>query len=182
MAAPRTEPVVLVTAALLAAACAKSPREEPGATATTEASTQPVRACTFTSGPLDDRTRAAIERALRDERRAEAEYDALVAVHGASPPLTNVSASERRHAVELEQLLRMHDEPVPTVVPPAPQPTAADAREACAHGAASERANIALYDELLASPLPDDVRCVFERLRAMSATRHLPAFERCARR
>lgn len=76
----------------------------------------------------------------------------------------------------------MHGAPVPAIAPPAPQPTAADAREACARGGASERANIALYDELLASSLPDDVRCVFERLRAMSATLHLPAFERCARR
>lgn len=183
------KPIALVAALLLAAACTKSPRREPGAAATAELHAQPVesgaqtvRPCTYETGPLSAGTRAAIERALADERRAEAEYDALVRVHGAEPPLVNVVRSERRHAAELEQLLRMHGAPVPTSVAPEPRVTAADARAACAHGAESERENIALYDELLASPLPDDVRCVFERLRAMSATRHLPAFERCASR
>ncbi len=131
------KPIALVAALLRAAACTKSPRRAPGAAATAELHAQPmesgaqtVRPCSYETGPLSAGTRAAIERALADERRAEAEYDALVGVHGAEP----------------------------------------------------ERENIALYDELLASPLPDDVRCVFERLRAMSATRHLPAFGRCASR
>lgn len=192
--------MVLGSAVLALAACAKSsapnatcPRPEdcpPAATGELRAqpmreASQPVQrasACAVESGPLSADVRAKVERALVDERRAEAEYDALATAHGYGMPLSNIVRSERRHAVELEELLRVHGAPVPTRAEPAPPSAAASAREACAIGAASERKNIALYDELLASPLPADVRCVFERLRAMSLSRHLPAFERCSGR
>jgi hypothetical protein len=87
--------------------------------------------------------------------------------------------AERRHAAALEGLLSTHGLPLPgsdAVTPPA----ITSRTEACRFGVASERANIALYDELLAGTLPADVRCVFEHLRDASRLRHQPAFERCA--
>jgi hypothetical protein len=36
-----------------------------------------------------------------------------------------------------------------------------------------------MYDDLLASPLPDDVVKVFTKLRAASLNNHLPAFQNC---
>lgn len=143
----------------------------------------PVEAgpCAFGSGVLPGDARAAVDSALADERRAEAQYTALVDRLGAAPnPFSRIVRAERRHAAELEALLAAHRAPVPA---PAtfPVPNVATPREACAFGAASERQNIALYDRLLAaSALPPDVRCVFERLRDASRLRHLPAFESCA--
>jgi len=197
------------TAVLLSAACARTsdpgaacPRGENCPAATAEVRAQPLRAgpqavppgpaqgrgaglgggpCTFASGTLPEGARAAIERALAEERRAEADYRALLASSGDAPPLRHIARAEARHAFELERLLLAHGATVPaSPTPPSAAATAATRREACVEGASSERRNVALYDELLATPLPGDVRCVFERLRSASANRHLPAFERCA--
>ena len=139
--------------------------------------------CTYGSGSLPDDVRDGIARALADERRSEATY-AEVAKRVPGFPFDRIARAEVRHAAELERLLSAHGHPVPPVSPEPPQVRAEtdDVGRACADGAASEKQNIALYDELLSKPLPPDVRCVFERLRAASATHHLPAFERCAAR
>lgn len=175
----------LLAVALGFAACAKSSDPAPTATtATAELRAHPMHGgphamhatCALGSGAISEDASQAILRALADERRAEAEYATL----GSGRPLVHIARSEHQHAAELEALLRAHGAPVPPPSEVAPPPTTTSAREACALGIASERRNIALYDELLRAPLPADVRCVFERLRAMSAEHHLPAFQRCA--
>jgi rubrerythrin len=136
--------------------------------------------CAMSTGPLAADARAAVERALADERRAEALYAALEEKLDVSPtPIPRVVRAEQRHSSELERILVAHALPIPAG--PAPTaPSAATPKDACALGVSSERANIAMYDELLAKPLPADVQCVFQHLRAASHDRHLPAFERCA--
>lgn len=137
--------------------------------------------CPYGTGALAEDVRGGIARALADERRSEAAYVEL-ANRVPGPPFDHIARSEVRHAAELEGLLSAHGHPIPAASPQSPQVQADDARAACAFGVASEKQNIALYDELLSKPLPSDVRCVFEHLRAASATKHLPAFERCAAR
>ncbi len=46
----------------------------------------------------------------------------------------------------------------------------------------AEVANVGLYDRLLKQELPADVQKVFEKLRADSKERHMPAFLRAQRR
>lgn len=53
-------------------------------------------------------------------------------------------------------------------------------QEACQTGVEAEMANAAIYDELLESVTEPGMVKVFERLRAASLDRHLPAFERCS--
>lgn len=122
-----------------------------------------------------------MEEALADERRAEQSYERLADEVGPLP-FRHLEEAEDRHATMLERLLAAHGHPTPEPRASASAPAAASRAEACALGAKSERDNIALYDGLLARDLPADVRCVFERLRAASRDRHLPAFERCAAR
>lgn len=140
----------------------------------------PHVACPSSDEPLSDAARGAIERALADEREAEARYTAVTRALGAVMPFRQLERAERRHAWALEQLLAQHRAPVP----PAPSaPSAVETksrREECALGVQAEKENIALYDELMTSDLPADVQCVFSRLRAASRERHLPALERCA--
>ena len=50
---------------------------------------------------------------------------------------------------------------------------------ACAAGVVAEQENIAMYDRLLLTELPNDVRNVFTNNRRASLDRHLPAFESC---
>lgn len=52
--------------------------------------------------------------------------------------------------------------------------------DVCRAAATAERANIAMYDELLRLDLPSDVRQVFTDLGAASLQNHLPAVERCS--
>lgn len=137
--------------------------------------------CPLGSGSLSVDVRDRIARALADERRSEATY-AVLAEQTSKVPLERIARSEVRHASELERLLAAHGHPAPPASPEPARVDAEDARAACDIGVASEKRNIALYDELLSTSLPSDVRCVFERLRSASATHHLPAFERCAGR
>lgn len=138
--------------------------------------------CPRGEGPLDEASRTAILRALADERAAEARYEAIEQSLGPVMPFRPIVRAERRHAWALEQLFAMRDESAPASSNASPPAKPATLRDACAVGVASERANIALYDELLRTNLPPDVRCVFEHLQAASRERHLPAFERCAAR
>ena len=137
----------------------------------------PQMACDPGSGALTPETVGLIERALADERRAEATNQAI---GGAVLPFAQIERAERRHAAALESLLISHQVTVPEPAALAPMGAAPSLREACALGVEAETANIALYDELLTAELPADVSCVFKHLQAASRERHIPAFTRCA--
>ena len=137
-------------------------------------------ACPSSDAPLGDPARTAIERALADERAAEARYEAVTRSLGRVMPFRQLERAERRHARALEQLLVQHGVSVP---PPPSAPSNVEVkslRDECALGVQAEKRNIALYDELMTSDLPPDVQCVFSHLRTASRERHLPALERCA--
>lgn len=94
-------------------------------------------------------------------------------------PFARLEGAEERHAELLSQLLRSHGH-TPSAPASELPPDAATLGDACAISLEAERANVALYDELLAAGPPDDVRCVYQHLRGLSAERHIPALERCA--
>lgn len=134
-----------------------------------------------TLAALDDRTRAAIEEALRDELRSEAQYSKAIE-NGARMPFMRIVRAEQRHADFLRALFRDRQLPVPQDTPVADDNVATGSlATACAMGVASEARNIALYDRLLAAgPLPRDVKAVFEHNRWASRAHHTPALQRCA--
>jgi hypothetical protein len=136
--------------------------------------------CPSGDGPLSEAARGAIERALADERAAEARYEAVTRSLGAVMPFRQLERAERRHAWALEQLLSQHGASVPPVPSARSTVEKKTLREECALGVEAEKKNIALYDELMTRELPTDVQCVFSHLRAASRDRHLPALERCA--
>lgn len=76
--------------------------------------------------------------------------------------------AERHHAAVLERLLSAHGHVVPPAAAPVPAPRFVDVADAGRAGMAGERANIALYDELLKADLPADERCVFEHLQRVA--------------
>lgn len=142
--------------------------------------TGPHMACPSSDAPLSDSSRTAIERALADERAAEARYDGIVQAVGPTMPFQQLQRAERRHSLALEQLLVKHHATVPAATTPPIMAAPNKLRDACVVGVALEKNNIALYDELMTGDLPEDVRCVFSHLRDASRERHLPALERCA--
>ncbi|MFG0274813.1 MAG: DUF3365 domain-containing protein [Phycisphaerales bacterium] len=130
-------------------------------------------------GATDDATRSAVLEALDDERRAIAFYEAVMTVHGERRPFSNIVDAERRHAAVL---LALCDDL--KIDPPADR--WADARfdvparfdDACDASAAAEVENVAMYGRIMLSTNDDRVLRIFERLRAASEERHLPAFRR----
>jgi rubrerythrin len=130
---------------------------------------------------LEPAVRAALERALADERKAEAMYRQVVEDLGAARPFAHTAHAESRHAAALTAAFRRRGETPPEPSAAAePPPHAATVAEACAIAAKWEEENVALYDELLRGELPTDVRRVFEHNRAASLDHHLPMFRRCA--
>ncbi len=123
---------------------------------------------------------ATLARAITDEYRAETTYEGVVVDFGQVLPFVTIISAEQRHSAAIARLYTSRD----LAVPPNPWtiatvPHFSTLREACAAGAAAERANIAMYDELLRTDLPADVRQVFTNNRSASLENHLPAFERC---
>ena len=130
---------------------------------------------------LTSEVRAALERSIQDEYRAETTYQGVVEDLGPLAPFVNVLSAEQRHSASIANLFVRRD-----LTPPANSWTLAtvphftSAARACDAAAAAERANVAMYDELLRLTLPADVRQVFENVRIASLANHLPAFERCS--
>ena len=160
--------VALATAAL--AAC--------GGSATTPVAPEPDGPeAVATTGELA----TILASALQDEYHAEAVYLRVLSDHGTIMPFANIVNAEGRHADAIRTLYAARGwTPPANAWTPAAVEGFASVTEACAVGAVAERANIALYDELLArGDLPSDVQRVFENNRRASLEGHLPAFERC---
>jgi rubrerythrin len=132
------------------------------------------------AAPLTPEAKAALLRALDEEYRAESLYDSIGTRVGPRAPFQPITRSERHHAWILESLATAHGVDLPTNPwTTAKQPDVASVAAGCRAGVESEKKTIALYDELLKTELPADIRRAFEHLRAASAQRHLPAFEAC---
>jgi len=174
----RRIPIVPVTAAAVALCFAFGGR--PVAAQAHSGHTQPAASPSQKPGPLSDSAKAAVEEALRDERRGEAMYARVLKDHGDVRPFSNVVRAERRHAAFLEDALKARGLAVPA--PPAGEvPAYSSVKEACAAAVAFEVQNVALYDRLLAAgPVPDDVKRAFDHNRMASLDHHKPAFETCS--
>lgn len=130
---------------------------------------------------LSSEVRAALERSIQDEYRAETIYQGVVSDFGPVQPFANILQAEQRHAAALAQLFTRSGLPVPangwTF---ANVPRFLTVAAACSASAVAETENIAMYDELLRLDLPSDVRQVFASNRLASIDSHRPAFERCS--
>ena len=114
---------------------------------------------------------------MADEWKAEATYDTFSKRFG--QPFPRLERAEERHADLLIALLTAHTHDTPSR-PELKPVDASDVADACTQSLEAEKLNVAMYDMLLAAAPEDDVRCVYEHLRMLSADRHIPALERCA--
>lgn len=135
-----------------------------------------------TAAPLlaDQELAVVMTTAIQDEYHAEQIYLKVLDDFGDVLPFLNIVVAEVRHSTSIGGLFENRG----WVVPDSDWnsgnvPGFVTLSQACGTGVDAERANIALYDELLEGDLPSDVRRVFESVRAASLNNHLPAFERC---
>ena len=132
-------------------------------------------------GPLPDKVVALITAGILDEWHAYAVYDAVIDQFGSVRPFTNIQRAEAKHADAWATIFERYDVPLPVQPVLAELPEFASLADACAVAAEAEVANMDLYDGMLTAlaDYPDALQ-VATALRAASADKHLPAFERCA--
>ena len=163
-----------------ATAAAHSGGSTPAATPASGASSASTPASSSKKSPADDALILVLTEALQDEYHAEWAYQDVMDAFGNVKPFVNIHNAEEQHIDAVSKLFTKRGSEVPASIweaePPVVFETLADA---CAGGVAAEQENISMYDRLLGGDLPDDVSKVFLKLRLVSSTNHLPAFEKC---
>lgn len=115
--------------------------------------------------------------AAQDEYLAHNEYAKIIDKFGDKTPYSNIIEAEETHLKELKDLYAAYgmafpqDDSTEHLVIPVSLLEAAEA------GVQAETDNIAMYERFLTKDIPDDVRNVFESLKAASEN-HLKAFQR----
>lgn len=119
--------------------------------------------------------------AIQDEYAAEAEYAKIIEVYGAVRPYSNIVKAETQHISALVPLFEANEIDVPANDATAYVVLPASLKESYVIGVEAEIKNIDMYNRFLEQDLPDNVRTVFESLKAASE-KHLVAFQRKANR
>lgn len=120
--------------------------------------------------------------ALLDEYKSRATYAGIMRKFGPVRPFVNIHEAEGRHVAALVRLFKAYAIEVPVDHWPCHVTVPATLSDACRQAAADERDNMRMYERILAESPEPEVREVLRNLQAASRDRHLPAFERCARR
>lgn len=128
-------------------------------------------------GTLTPALAEMLDAAIKDEFKARAEYEALIAEFGEVRPFTNIIFAEENHIAALTRIFEVYGIALPedkgdsfAIVP-------GSLEEALQAGINAEISNIAMYEGFLKSDLPEDVRTVFQSLKDASEN-HQAAFER----
>jgi hypothetical protein len=130
---------------------------------------------------LNDDVAIALNKALQDEYKAKANYEAVLEKFGPVRPFSMIIRAEEQHISSLKSIYDKYGIPVPeedvtNIVLPE------SLNEVCQMGVQAEIENAELYkNELL--PLVSeyaDIKLVFTNLMDASQYKHLPAFQRCA--
>lgn len=115
--------------------------------------------------------------AIQDEYLAHGEYEATIEKFGNVTPFANIVKSEETHIAFLSDIYNAYGVDIPeddsashVVVPE----SLLEGAKTCVQ---AEIDNIAMYENFLSYELPDDIRSVFEALKAASES-HLKAFQK----
>ena len=119
--------------------------------------------------------------ALQDEYLAHQVYVQTIEAFGEQTPFSNIVKAEEVHIAELLPLFETYGLDVPEDNSAEYALLPGSILEAGQMGVLAETNNIAMYETFLNHQLPDDVRLVFEELKAASE-QHLEAFLRVADR
>ncbi len=106
--------------------------------------------------------------AIEDETLAYAEYDLIINELNITRPFTNIIQAEATHIGYMEDLYETYGFELPSIDPSEHVVLPESVNAAFIAGVDAEIINIAMYDKFLEQELPDDVRNVFEQLKAGS--------------
>lgn len=130
---------------------------------------------------LPDEVVSSLNKAIDDEYKARATYEAVIAKLGSIRPFSMIIRSEEQHISSLKALYDKYGLPIPD--DPYTSVAVADTKaENCSVGVQAEIDNAALYGNNLLPSVSGypDITSVFTSLMNASQDNHLPAFEKCA--
>lgn len=132
-------------------------------------------------GELSEEAKETLVKALEDEYKAHATYDAVVGKLGSVRPFIMIVRAEEQHISSLKSLFDKYGVEIPEDEYLGKVASPELLIEACQKGVEAETENIALYrDELLPKVTAyEDITAVFINLMNASKDSHLPAFQRC---
>lgn len=123
-----------------------------------------------------------LHEALDDEYMAFSTYDQVISDFGEVRPFINIRDAEGRHIEALCSLFREYGLPIPENTWPGRVERYPTVQAACKAAVSAEIANGEMYERLLAMTLRPEILGVLRNLQEASQQRHLPAFERCAKK
>jgi hypothetical protein len=115
--------------------------------------------------------------AIEDEYLAYAEYELILNEMNITKPFSNIIKAEETHIGYMEDLYETYGFKLPTIDPSQHVSLPESINDAYIAGVEAEIINIAMYESFLEQDLPEDVRSVFEKLKAGSES-HLLAFQK----
>lgn len=131
-------------------------------------------------GELPSEVVQSLNKAIDDEYKARATYDAVIKEFGSVRPFSMIIRAEEQHISSLKSLFDKYGLTVPE--DPYSDVEIEDTLSAnCSVGVQAEIDNAALYSDTLLPTAADypDITTVFSQLMNASQDKHLPAFERC---
>lgn len=123
----------------------------------------------------------ALNKALTDEYKAYATYNAVTKSLGNIRPFIMIQRAEQQHINALLSLFEKYSLPIPENNYLSKVTAPNELKTACAIGVQAEIDNIKLYKESLLPLVKNypDITIVFRNLMNASEQKHLPAFQRC---
>ncbi len=118
--------------------------------------------------------------AIEDEYLAYAEYELIINEMNITRPFSNIIRAEATHIGYMEDLYETYGFELSSIDPSEHVVLPESVNAAFIAGVDAEIINIAMYEKFLEQELPDDVRNVFEQLKAGSES-HLKAFQKNVR-
>lgn len=130
---------------------------------------------------LPDSVKNALDRAILDEYKAYATYDAVLEKLGMTRPFSMIIRAEEQHISSLKSIYDKYGLEIPENIWVGTVDVPETLIAACQTGVDAEIANVKLYKEELLPVVKNysDITNVFTRLMDASETKHLPAFQRC---
>ena len=135
----------------------------------------------YPAGELTEEAQDAINKAIDDEYKALATYEAVIEKFGSVRPFSMIKGAEEQHIASLKAVFDKYGVDIPANDHTGSVLAPNTLQEACQIGVEAEISNAELYREELLPAVSEyeDIAGVFNNLMNASQEKHLPAFERC---
>jgi len=136
----------------------------------------------YPAGDLSNEAKSSLNKALDDEYKAYATYEAIINKLGKVRPFIMIVRAEEQHIASLKALFDKYGLTIPENPYIGKVSSPSTLAEACTAGVDAEIANASLYKDDLLPTVKDreDITLVFTNLMNASQEKHLIAFQRCA--